>query len=95
MSLCPRCHGAIDETDCYCRHCGRPLQPRRGFWFSHWGLLLQVLCIGPFTLVCVWLSRRISWAAKWAWTAGIVLFSVYLIYGIYKAVLLLLTLLAF
>ena len=25
MSSCPRCRRPIDETDCYCRHCGKDI----------------------------------------------------------------------
>ncbi len=95
MPDCPRCHEKVDLTDAYCRTCGRALQPRLGFWFSHSGILLQALCIGPFALICVWMSRRISLLAKWLWTIGLVLFSAYLIYGIYQTIMLLLSAFSF
>ena len=95
MPNCPRCKEKVDLMDCYCRYCGRALQPRMGFWYSHSGILLQALCIGPFALICVWLSRRISPLAKWLWTLSIVLCSAYIVYGIYQAILLFLSVLTF
>ncbi len=89
MLACSRCRQMIDETDCYCRHCGKTLKPRMGFWYGHGGILLFTLLAGPFSLICVWLSRKLSSLAKWLWTAGILFFSVYLIYSLCKAVLLL------
>jgi len=89
MNSCPRCHRQIDPTDCYCRYCGKTLQPRMGFWYDHGGIVLLTLIVGPFSLICVWLSRKISLLAKWLWTAGISLFSFYLFYSLYKTWLLL------
>ena len=65
-----------------------------GFWYDHGGILLLTLIAGPFSLICVWLSRKLSPLAKWAWTAGILLVSVYLIYSILKMLLVLKELMA-
>lgn len=88
MSACPRCRQPVDGTDCYCRRCGRALQPRLGFWYDHGGILLLTLIVGPFSLITVWLSRKISATAKWIWTAAIILFSAYFIYALYRSFLL-------
>lgn len=88
MLTCPRCHTQIGIMDCYCSHCGKTLKPRMGFWYSHGGIFLLSLLVGPFSLICVWLSRKISVTAKLFWTLGIVIFSVWLAYSVYKAVLL-------
>ena len=87
--LCPSCRQPVEETDCYCRHCGRTLQPRMGFWYSHGGILLLTLIAGPFSLICVWMSRKISLTAKWLWTIGVTVCSVYLCYSVYKTFLML------
>ena len=94
MNTCPRCHQPVEETDCYCRHCGKTLKPRMGFWYDHGGILLLTLIVGPFSLFCVWLSRKISTTAKCLWTLGILFMSAYLIYSLYKTALLLKELLA-
>ena len=88
MISCPRCRRPIDETDAYCRHCGRALRPRMGFWYDHGGILLLTLIVGPFSLITVWLSRKLSPAAKWGWTGAIVLFSAYFMYTLYRFFLL-------
>lgn len=89
MPNCPRCHFTADEADCYCRHCGRPLRPQMGFWYNHGGILLLTCLVGPFSLITVWLSRKISLRAKWLWTTGILLFSVYCVVAVYHSVRLL------
>ena len=86
MTVCPRCHTPTEETDCYCRHCGKTLQPRMGFWYGHGGILLLTLIVGPFSLICVWLSHRISLLTKWLWTIGLAFLSVYLCYSLYKVI---------
>lgn len=85
---CPRCRFEADEADCYCRHCGKALQPHMGFWYDHGGVLLLTLIVGPFSLITLWLSRKLSLSAKLAWTAGIGLFSAYLAWSLYRSVLL-------
>ena len=89
MLTCPRCHTPIAITDCYCSHCGKTLQPRMGFWYGHGGIFLLTLLVGPLSLFCVWFSRKISLLAKWLWTVGIILVSVYLVFSLYKTALLL------
>lgn len=85
---CPRCRFEADEADCYCRHCGKPLRPHMGFWYDHGGVLLLTLIVGPFSLIPLWLSRKLLLSAKLAWTAGIGLFSAYLAWSLYRSVLL-------
>lgn len=84
---CPRCHGIIETTDCYCRHCAKPLQSRIGFWYDHGGIFLLTLLAGPFALFTLWLSRKLSITAKLLWSAGIGLLSAYLIYAFYQSYL--------
>ena len=88
MFICSRCHTPVDDADCYCRHCGRPLRPRLGFWHSHSGIFLLTLLLGPFSLIWVWRSHRISPIAKWLWTLCIGAATVYLFYCVYKVLLL-------
>lgn len=88
MPACPRCRANVGETDCYCRYCGRALRPRTGFWYDNWGILLLTLIAGPFSLIAVWLSRKLGARAKTLWTACIVLFSAYFIFAAYRSYLL-------
>ena len=84
---CLRCRGMIDTADCYCRHCGKPLQRCMGFWYDHGGILLLTLLAGPFSLITLWMSRKLSTTAKLLWSAGIGLLSAYLIYAFYQSYL--------
>ncbi len=88
MNACPRCHSPVDETDNYCRACGRSLRPGTGFVFSHSGIILLALVLGPFVLPVVWTSKLISTPAKWIYTALLLLFSLYLAHAFYQAYLL-------
>ena len=85
---CKRCKQPIEELDCYCRHCGKPLRPFMGFWYDHGGILLCTLIAGPVSLLPLWLSRKLSITAKCAWSVGIGLFSAYLLYMLYQSYLL-------
>ena len=83
--LCTRCHGLIEETDNYCRFCGKSLKPGRGFLFTHAGIILMALILGPFALPFVWLSKVISPAAKIIYTIVLLLVGFYLAITLYNA----------
>lgn len=65
---CKRCHAPVEETDNYCRVCGHSLKPGRGFLFTHAGIILMALILGPFALPLVWMSKIISNTAKIIYT---------------------------
>ena len=88
MKECPRCHCPVDETDNYCRACGRSLRPGTGFLFTHSGIILLAVVLGPFALPVVWMSKLISTPANWIYTALLALLTVYLIHAFYQAYLL-------
>ncbi len=73
---CPRCHLLIDQTDCFCRHCGRNLKPGKGFLFSHTGIILMSLILGPLALPFAWLSKRISLTSKIIYTVVLTLLGI-------------------
>ncbi|MBQ8843455.1 MAG: zinc ribbon domain-containing protein [Elusimicrobiaceae bacterium] len=85
---CSRCHQPIDELDCYCRHCGKPLRPYMGFWYDHGGIFLCTLIAGPVSLLPLWLSRKLGTGAKICWSLGILLFSAYILYALHQSYLL-------
>ena len=87
MNTCPRCHNPIEETDNYCRFCGRSLKPGTGFLHSHSGIILLALVLGPFALPAVWTSKIISSAAKWIYTVLLLAMGVYLAFAFYHAYL--------
>lgn len=88
MNPCPRCHNPTDESDNYCRHCGRSLKPGTGFLFSHLGIILTAFVLGPFALPFVWMSKIIGRGAKWMYTALLALLSVYFAFLFYHSFLL-------
>ena len=82
-SPCPRCRQLIDEADCYCRHCGRSLRPGQSFLYSHTGIILLSLVLGPLALPFVWLSKRINLTAKIIYTGVLTLLGIYICVACY------------
>ncbi len=80
MLFCPKCSQEIDERDNYCRRCGRALKPGTGFWYSHSGIILLMLVLGPFALIPLYMSKILSLRAKAIYCAVITLFTLYLGY---------------
>ena len=76
---CPKCGLIIEETDNFCRYCGRSLKPGRGFLNSHVGIILLMLVVGPFALPLVWMSKRIGLLAKIIYTVLMLIMGYYLV----------------
>lgn len=60
LLFCKRCQAKIRETDNYCYNCGKTLKRGYGFLYTHTGIILMSLVIGPFALPLVWLSKKIG-----------------------------------
>ena len=84
--FCSRCHAEIRETDNYCHACGKSLKPGRGFLFTHAGIIVMALVLGPLALPFVWMSKAISLTAKFLYTVVLLLLGVYLAYTLWQAV---------
>lgn len=84
--FCTRCHAQIRETDNYCHACGKSLKPGRGFLFTHAGIILMALVLGPLALPFVWFSKVLSPAAKFIYTAVLLLLGTYMVYALWQAV---------
>lgn len=82
ISFCTRCHAEIRETDNYCHACGKSLKPGHGFLFTHTGIILMGLVLGPFALPFVWMSKVLSPVAKIIYTIVFLIVGVYLIYSL-------------
>ena len=80
---CPACHLLVEEADHFCRHCGRSLKPGMSFLYSHSGIILMALVLGPFALPFVWMSKRISMAAKIIYSVVLGLIGVYFVIACY------------
>jgi len=76
---CPKCRLLIEDTDNFCRYCGRRLKAGSGFIYSHAGIILLMLIAGPFALPWVWMSKRISRASKIIYSILMLLMGYYLV----------------
>ena len=76
---CPKCGILIEDTDNFCRHCGRGLKPGQGFLHSHTGIILMMLILGPFALPLVWTSKQMGMVAKIIYTVIMVIMGYYLV----------------
>ncbi len=83
--LCSRCRAEIREADNYCHNCGKSLKPGRGFLFTHGGIIIMALVLGPLALPFVWMSKVISPTAKIIYTALLLLTGFYIVYSLWKA----------
>ena len=77
--FCPRCRVQVRETDHYCYNCGRSLKRGYGFVYTHTGIILMALVLGPFALPLVWLSKRIHPAFKIIYTMALVALGYYIV----------------
>ncbi len=81
--FCPRCRAEIRAEDNYCHNCGKSLKPGRGFLFTHTGIILMALVLGPFALPFVWFSKVLGPVAKIIYTALLLIFGFYLVYSLF------------
>ena len=78
MIFCPRCHVQIRETDHYCYNCGKGLKRGYGFLYTHTGIILMALVLGPFALPFVWLSKKIGALSKIIYTLALLALGYYI-----------------
>jgi len=86
---CWHCGGTIETQDKFCRHCGKGQSKYVPFRYTHAGIVLFSLIIGPLVLPFVWKSPVISQTAKIVYTVLNFLLLVLLvlaIIGIYTAI---------
>ena len=74
---CWSCSKNIDPADNFCRHCGRGQGKNVPWYYQHWGIIVSALGLGPFVLVLVWRSPRLSKEARWVYTALVALITWY------------------
>ena len=77
--FCPRCRVQVRETDHYCYNCGRSLKRGYGFVYTHSGIILMSLVLGPLALPFVWLSKRIHPIFKIIYTLILLAMSYYIV----------------
>ena len=81
--LCNRCHLLVDAEDHFCRHCGKGLQAGYGFFYSHTGVILMAIVLGPFVLPWVWLSKQMGITAKIIYSVVLILLGAYIVWAFY------------
>ena len=84
---CKSCRGLIEETDTFCRLCGRR-QAQSPAWYYHpvWILILTLTVLGPLAIPLALRSPLINRRQRIALTVAIAIFSVFLIVQLYHVV---------
>ena len=82
-AICPHCHIAVGEYDNYCRECGRSLKKGYSFCYSHTGIILLMLVLGPLVLPWVWMSKRLSLTSKIIYSVVLALIAYYFVVACY------------
>lgn len=80
-AACWACGSPLDPADKYCRNCGRGQNERAAWYYKPWGIIVLTLFgLGPFSIILVWRSPRLSPAAKAGYTAAILLLTAYAVH---------------
>lgn len=83
---CWRCDVAIDADDRYCRQCGEGQGAYLAWYYRPLGIVVLALtALGPFVLPLVWRSPRLDRNGKWIASAGVIGFTVYLVWTLERA----------
>ena len=83
MKKCPKCAKTSDDTDNYCRFCGRRLTGSVPFYHKPAGIWLMFLFIGPFALWFVFRSTVLSKREKFIYAIIMSAVSVWLINAVW------------
>lgn len=83
--FCTRCRAEVRAEDNYCHNCGKSLKPGHGFLFTHTGIILMALILGPLALPFAWFSKVISPLAKVLYTVVLLIVGFYLVYSLVHA----------
>jgi hypothetical protein len=74
----------LEPQDRFCRYCGKGQGDSAAWYYKHWGIVVMLLCMGPFALFFVARSPVISRNAKFAYTAVAAVFTLYLLRAFYS-----------
>jgi hypothetical protein len=88
---CWRCDHAVDAADLYCRACGEGQGAALAWYYRPlWIVVLTLTALGPFAIVLIMRTPRLSPAAKWIASVALILFFAWIGWGMWvqtKAVL--------
>jgi hypothetical protein len=57
---CWHCNGSIEANDAYCRFCGKGQGRSVPFWYTHCGIIVLTLLLGPLAMPFIWKSPKIG-----------------------------------
>jgi hypothetical protein len=86
---CWHCSGTIGAGDAYCRYCGKGQGQSVPFRYTHAGMIVMSLLIGPLALPFIWKSPEIGRNFRIAYiiiNLLITFFMLSLVFGIYSSV---------
>ena len=86
---CWHCSGSIEAKDAYCRYCGKGQGQSVPFRYTHAGMIVFSLLVGPLTLPFIWKSPKIGKKGKIGYIMMnllITLFMLSLVFGIYSSI---------
>ncbi|MBI2362536.1 MAG: hypothetical protein HYV15_04045, partial [Elusimicrobia bacterium] len=75
----------LDPFDRYCRYCGKGQGEHIPWYYSRWGIAAaSLLGLGPFGVLLVWRSPRLSGTEKAVWTAALLALTGYVCWRLYQ-----------
>lgn len=78
---CKGCRKLIDEADHFCRYCGKARSGGEAWYYRpRWILILTFTALGPFALILVWKSPKMSLPAKISMALFIIVTTVIVVY---------------
>jgi len=86
---CWNCSGTIEAGDAYCRYCGKGQGQSVPFRYTHAGIIVFSLLIGPLTLPFIWKSPKLSKKVRIGYLMMnllITFFMLSMVFGIYGSV---------
>lgn len=86
---CWHCSGSIEAGDAYCRFCGKGQGQSVPFRYTHAGMIVFSLLIGPLTLPFIWKSPKIGTRGRIGYLMMnllITLLMLSMVFGIYNSV---------
>lgn len=76
---CWRCDHTIDPADQFCRACGEGQNASLAWYYRPlWIVVLTLTALGPFAVILIWRTPRLSPAAKWIASIAVIAVTVWI-----------------